>query len=505
MTITLRTLLASAALNLTTVGPTPAMVEQSGPVRAGLKQNGPAPARPASDGDTPVAWVAVTELEDPRPFLSGREVVLTTGLRLKTISAQRNFVRRVASAGALALGFGVGLGYLRVPTTVIEEATIVGLPVFEVPYETPFMAIGKLVADAQSAAHYERLEALLRGHQVLAAALLGGNGLPRLLEELAGMLDTDVMLFQYGTQLHGTELSPRGRGETPARPDGDARRWHKVPIATGLKDRCTLAIAEPFSPDAIIDYAQSLVSLELSNQATLRSRSRAANGQLLADVIAGVLTGQDAELRLAAAGVDVSDKLAVLIVDVASGQRRALPTLPMPDGFAAAVTALVQDRLVVISADGANRADQLSSYLYNAGLTAQIGTGGTYAKPSGLRWSYFEARESLARGKRVNPPNRLSLTSLLLASADVPLGDLATEALNPLLAFDEKHDAELLATLETYLEHNGSVAAVAEAMALHRNTVRYRLQQVAELSGYDPAVTAERVHLYLALRWLRLG
>ena len=46
------------------------------------------------------------------------------------------------------------------------------LPVVEVPYETPFIAIGKLVADAQSADHFTKLERLIAGHQILARALL---------------------------------------------------------------------------------------------------------------------------------------------------------------------------------------------------------------------------------------------------------------------------------------------------------------------------------------------
>jgi purine catabolism regulator len=60
-------------------------------------------------------------------------------------------------------------------------------------------------------------------------------------------------------------------------------------------------------------------------------------------------------------------------------------------------------------------------------------------------------------------------------------------------------------TLECYLQLNGSVAAVAEELMLHRNTVRYRLSQIAELSGYDPAVTADRVQLWLALSVRRLS
>ena len=83
--------------------------------------------------------------------------------------------------------------------------------------------------------------------------------------------------------------------------------------------------------------------------------------------------------------------------------------------------------------------------------------------------------------------------------------DMANESLTPLRTFDAAHGAELMATLESYLNNNGSVAAVAEALTLHRNTVRYRLAQITELTGYDPSVTADRVQLWLALAVARLG
>jgi purine catabolism regulator len=457
-----------------------------------------APAEGAAPSDAPIGWVAVTELEDPLPFLSGGEIVLTTGVRQTTAAAQRRFVQRVHQAGALAVGFGVGLSHQRIPPALLEEARHAGLPVFEVPYETPFIAIGKIVADSLSADHYARLEDLLHGHQVLAAALLGGGGLTRLLEELAGMLGTDVALFQYGTRIAGCE--------SPA-PDAAERSWQRVPVATGLKDRCTLAIAEPYAPAAIVDYAQSLISVELSNQARRRAGERAAAGQLLQDIVRAALTPPDAAARLGSAGLDSTSRHQVAIVEVASGQRRALRTLPLPEDCAGILTALLDDRLLIIAAEpsGAGLAARLAAYLHSAGFTARLGLGGAYAQPTGLRWSYFEARESLARGSSAAPANRLSLTSLLLASEDVPLADLAAETLAPLADFDAKHGGGLMSTLEKYLALNGSIAAVADTLQLHRNTVRYRLQQIADLTGYDPSVTADRVHLYLALNVRALG
>lgn len=515
----------------------------------------------------PIQWVAVTELEDPRPFLNGAEVVLTTGVRLKTGAAQRAFVRRAHDAGALAIGFGVGLTHRRIPAALLAEADAVGLPAFRVPYEVPFIAIGKTVADALSADHYAGLEDLLEGHAVLASALLGAGGLSALLGELARMLGSDVALFQYGaciarasrpgppapaprttpgsaptaSSLPVSTLpasaptadalpastptadalpastptadalpasGPTGDTPTVSAPTSDAEpvSWHRLPVATGLKDRCTLAIAEPYGRSAVVDYAQSLISVELTNRARNRTGARTAAGQLLEDVVRGTLSGAEAAVRLASSGIDTTLRHSVLIVDVASGQRRALRTLPLPDGWDDGATGLVDDRLVLVLPAGATPDPAgLSRYLHGAGLTARIGVGGTYAQPNGLRWSYFEAREALQRGQPLNVADRLSLTSLLMASADVPLADLAAETLRPLEAFDDTHGAGLMTTLQHYLDLDGSVAAVAAALDLHRNTIRYRLQQVVTLTGYDPAVTADRVHLYLALRIRALG
>lgn len=451
----------------------------------------------AAIAPVPVQWVAVTELEDPSPFLSGGEVVLTTGMRQRTGAVQRRFVESVHRAGALAIGFGTGLSLERVPGPLLEEANRLGLPVFEVPYRTPFIAVGKLVADALSADHVEQLQELLSGHQVLAKALLSGRGLTGLLKDLAGILGTEVALHQYGTEVFST-APPNG---VPAQ-----TVWHRVPIATGMRDRCTLSVAEPFGHPDLIAYAQSLISVELNNQARRRVRERAVNGQLLDDIVAGKLTGQDAVHRLRASGVSTERRQLTLLVEAAAAQAKLLASLPLPPAFQDAVSATCEERLAVWIPDGdpAALAAELGRYLQEAGVQAKVGVGGAYAEPAGLRWGYYEAKEGLLRGAAVNEPDRLSLASLLMASRDVPLADLAAEALDPLLAFDQAHDAELVPTLEKYLAVNGSVAKVAQALGLHRNTVRYRLTQIADLSGYDPAVTADRVHLYLALNVRRL-
>lgn len=443
-------------------------------------------------GVTPIEWAAVTELRDPSPFLTGGEIVLTTGLRQNTIAAQEAFVGTLAGAGVLALGFGTGLSHRNVPAAVIRKATALGLPVFEVPYETPFVAITKLIADALNDDHLKRLEQLLQGHQKLASTLLTG-GLRAMLNELSRKLGTAVALTQYAAKLHGPELG------------GD--EWHRVPIATGMRDKCTLHLAEPYSHDGLVHYAQSLIGLELANQALLRESNRTVAGQAFSDLMAGTLKGPEADARLQGIGVVPNRPHSVVLVAAESGQETALRTLPIPPGFDHVVSAIVDDRLALVVArnDGTEVADGIDAFLQGAGIKATVGFGGGYTQPNGLRWSFFEAVEALRHGERINTPSKLSLTSLLLAARDVPLQALALEALEPLQAFDKKHAAELLGTLRSYLELDGSVGAVAEALGLHRNTVRYRLQQVSELSGYDPTTTADRVQLWLALKAVDLN
>lgn len=437
-------------------------------------------------GDSPLSWAAVTELVDPTPFLAGGEVLLTTGVRQKTVASQTGFVDHAVRAGVLALGYGTGLTHSKVPAAVIRRAMEVGLPLFEVPYETPFVAITRLVAEALAAENVARMERLLQGHQRLASALLGG-GLHPLLRELCRQLQHPVSLTQYGARIHGPAPAAEG--------------WQSIPVSTGLQDRCTLFLEGQDVGGGLIEYAQSLISVELAGRARLRESRRTTSGQVLTDLTRGTVEGQDAALRLQSIGITPHTAHTLLLVEAVRPNSRALSTLPLPPGREKGVSAMVEDRLAVVldAGDGEAAATEFAAYLSGAGIPARVSYGGSYAQVTGLRWSYFEAIEALRHGARINHPSRISLTSLLLAAHDVPLQALAAEALEPLTDFDAAHGSDLMLTLRRFLELNGSVGTVAEALGLHRNTVRYRLQQIADLSGYDPSNTPDRVQLWLAL------
>ncbi len=72
--------------------------------------------------------------------------------------------------------------------------------------------------------------------------------------------------------------------------------------------------------------------------------------------------------------------------------------------------------------------------------------------------------------------------------------------LGPLLAYDDRHRAELLPTLREFLACSGSWNACAAKMYVHVNTVRYRIRRIEELTGRDLSSLDDQVDFFLALR-----
>ncbi len=119
-----------------------------------------------------VRWVHSTELPDPTPWLKGGEVLLTTGLQLDGARSQREFVELLADHEIAALGFGTGLTHKRVPAALVTAARKRDFPLFEVPYELPFIAITERAFTHLLDERYELLQRNMVG-DILAEALSG--------------------------------------------------------------------------------------------------------------------------------------------------------------------------------------------------------------------------------------------------------------------------------------------------------------------------------------------
>jgi purine catabolism regulator len=119
-----------------------------------------------------VRWVHSTELPDPTPWLKGGELLLTTGIQLTGPKLQRELVERLADHDIAGLGFGTGFAHRRLPAALVTAARKRDFPLFEVPYELPFIAITERAFARLLDERYELLQRTMVG-DVLAEVLTG--------------------------------------------------------------------------------------------------------------------------------------------------------------------------------------------------------------------------------------------------------------------------------------------------------------------------------------------
>ncbi len=119
-----------------------------------------------------VRWVHSTELPDPTPWLKGGELLLSTGIQLTGPKSQRELINRLADHEIAGLGFGTGFAHKRLPAALLAAARAREFPLFEVPYELPFIAITERAFAQLLDERYELLQRTMVG-DVLAEVLTG--------------------------------------------------------------------------------------------------------------------------------------------------------------------------------------------------------------------------------------------------------------------------------------------------------------------------------------------
>lgn len=134
-----------------------------------------------------VRWAQTSELRDPVPYLEGGELILTTALKLDVddADAMHRYVRRLADAGVVGVGFGVGVNFDTVPQALLTAAREARVPLLEVPRKTPFIAISKAVSAAIAADQYRALTRGFEAQRDLTRAALGADGPATVVARLA--------------------------------------------------------------------------------------------------------------------------------------------------------------------------------------------------------------------------------------------------------------------------------------------------------------------------------
>lgn len=217
------------------------------------------------------------------------------------------------------------------------------------------------------------------------------------------------------------------------------------------------------------------------------------------------------------AGADPSDRIAV--AQVGDEAVALVPLVPPavpeePDGASGAGGPGEAPEEETADAGPGLRADVLLAAVQaplSAGLADDgqltLGVSAAVHSAEGLRGALEEARHArrvaAARPGRVCAAGHHELASHVLLLPFVPddvRRAFTARLLDPLRDYDRRHRAELIPTLEAFLDCDGSWTRCAARLHLHVNTLRYRIGRIEQLTGRDLSRLEDKLDFFLALR-----
>ena len=503
-----------------------------------------------------VRWVHISEIVDPTPWLSGGELLLTTGLQLADPATQRAYVERLAGHDLAGLGFGTGFTHDAVPAPMVEAADELGFPLFEVPYEVPFIAVTEKAFTHLVNEHYAVLQRALSAHERLERIVLSERGLDGVAGALASLVGGAAIIFDA----RGDVLARRAAGEPLPEavvadlaeelgeraaaggrrgyaPGGElAGRALAVPVPRTPQDppgtpatgdvpapQAWLVAAKDGGPLTELDrltlhQAVTVVALELLRRRVADDTERRLAGDVLSSLVTGELSGADLARRLEPFGL--RDRAAVIVLApprqfkavTEDALGRALRD-EAPAGLVASTGRFSCALLTPPRGGGDDELFALASRV-RARVSREVGEelaagAGRLVAPGDLRRAFHEARCALeARALAVNGSgfgvatyrDLGSFQLLLSLQDDEALRLFCDSILAPIEEGEGAYGGELMRSLETFIECNGQWERAARQLYCHRHTLRYRIRRVEELTGRSLDSARDRIDFWLALR-----
>jgi len=264
-----------------------------------------------------------------------------------------------------------------------------------------------------------------------------------------------------------------------------------------------------------LKYATRLLEAELSHRRALALLELKLGRDLVDELVSG-MAAATAVVRTAALGYDISGPQHVVVAvwepprtddTVVDAMRRTFQKLRS--------SALVSGRsdmaVAVVRGDplGAEVYSVLAKTLRSA--TGSVGIGGPSLDVDQIPRSFSEALHALHIRTTSSDCygatrfDELGIYRILdTAGSEPDLVGYLDEWLGDLQRSDESRGSDLVQTLAQYLDHGGNYDKTAESLAIHRSTLRYRLNSIRQITGFDLAHPETRLNLHVATRAWRL-
>jgi purine catabolism regulator len=458
------------------------------------------------------------------------------------------------------LGIGTGFSLEKVPEAIIKVAEQYNFPVFEVPYNVPFIAITEAVSSKIVNEQYSLLQRSLAVHEKLTTIVLEEKGLEAILATLSALVGCSAVLFDfhglvlcetaYRRKVHSELIADLWRQISDRRAtrqnfaiglEGASSSVQVFPVVASHRIGAFLAVVKDSGDFSdydriILHHVVTVTALELVKKKAVAETEKRLAGDFFDELIASDLYEEEIARRLAFFGLDPEAEHLIMLVDiddvkrlpgaVADRDETAVQDVKerlhwAVDEFLAKREALFisasrSDSVVVLVRPGKGGeaetlvlAEELQASVAQMlpEISVSIGLGRPHKSLVDLRQSYYEASYAIRIRKLkggdglIASFGDLGSYGLLLGLQDtLSLQVFYDSVLGKLHEYDEQNSSDLVKSLACFLEANGHWGEAAERLYVHRHTLRYRMKRVEEITTRDLGSSQDRMEFWLALK-----
>jgi DNA-binding PucR family transcriptional regulator len=359
-------------------------------------------------------------------------------------------------------------------------------------------------------------------------AVESGLGLPEVVRAASRALDASLVLIDRTSSV----LAVAARSTADERAllsDAAGVATHELRVGDTVVGRLRVRGRSGDPAPAMLRVVTTLIASEVERVRAPERASEAAQAAFLGAVLGREVTDRgDIVARAAELGVDVTAGAAVIVVRarhfapadedwrarvLAAAERAARASAP------GSLATVIDDHVVLLvpaerDADVRRAADAVARELRSSlhGFTFAVGHSRLATDPVDL---YRAGNEALLAANVAEAGTDDAVLAfeetgayrlLLPAMSEDPaeLERFFAETVEPLVAYDDQYETDLVQTLETFLDADANVAGTASRLFTHRHTVRYRLERIRDLTGLDVSSTDGREKLGLGLKAMRV-
>ncbi|PQZ52473.1 MULTISPECIES: PucR family transcriptional regulator [unclassified Microbacterium] len=467
--------------------------------------------------DRPLRWVHSSDLADPTPFLSEDLALLTTGTQFDEAVSIDTYVGRLADRGVLGLGFGTEVHRSGIPEELVAACAAHGMPLFTVPYRTPFIAVARAHSETIAAQAYARRSWALDTQRALALAALRPHGLDATIAELGRRLGVWAGMFDAAGAL--TLSHPRDAVGPPVL-DGLGDRVMEI-LTRGLEAGQSLSIDEhsfmlftvgrgghlrgviALALDALDPEARSVVTsvIAMAGLAMEQSEQLARSRRRLhAQLLGSLLTDDPALARRVLGSLPPAPVVVAVAADAPAG--------PMAEWWERHRAEHGTSVFLAESEDGVTMCISVGDDALLDEVAARFGIRIGVSDPDTYD-SFARAHAQALTALRQHGTHGVARyadtvgSSILTALATDEARLVAESRLAPVREHDARTGAELERSLRTWLEHDARAESAAAALGVHRHTLRSRITQAGALLDIDLSTFPARAELWTILQTAR--